>query len=70
VVKVSGSGSGTISSARLGDAEGDELKAELKKMNKQLKQIIELKKQDNMMAGLFYFCVICLGFVYLLIISC
>jgi hypothetical protein len=70
VVKELGSGSGTISATRVGDAEGDEVKAELKKMNKQLKQIIELKKQDNMMAGLFYFCVICLGFVYLLIISC
>uniref|UniRef100_A0ACD6AW12 Uncharacterized protein n=1 Tax=Avena sativa TaxID=4498 RepID=A0ACD6AW12_AVESA len=28
-----------------------EVKAELKKMNKQLRQIIELKKQDNLMAG-------------------
>jgi hypothetical protein len=39
----------------VGDAEGVEVKAELKKMNKQLKQIIELKKQDNMMAVLFTF---------------
>ena len=46
-----------------------EVKAELKKMNKQLRQIIELKKQDNLMAGFFYFCVISLGLVYLLIVS-
>ena len=31
-----------------------EVKAELKKMNKQLRQIIELKKQDNLMAGFFF----------------
>jgi 16S rRNA C1402 N4-methylase RsmH len=55
VVKELGSGSGTISAATVGDAERVEVKAELKKMNKQLKQIIELKKQDNMMAVLFLF---------------
>jgi hypothetical protein len=42
---------------------------ELKKMNKQLLKLVDLKKQDNLMAGLFYFCVISLGFVYLQIIS-
>jgi hypothetical protein len=46
-----------------------EVKAELKKINKQMKQIIELKKQGNVMAGIFYLCAIFLGFVYLLIIS-
>jgi hypothetical protein len=49
-------------------AEGVELKEELKKMNKQLRQIIELKKHDNLMARFFIF-VIFLGFVYLLIIG-
>ena len=42
---------------------------ELKKINKQLVKLVNLKKQDNLMAGLFYFCVISLSFVYLLIIS-
>jgi hypothetical protein len=69
VVEDLGSRLGTISAATVGDVEGVEVKAELKKMDKQIRQITELKKQDNMMAGLFYFCVICLGFVYLLIIS-
>ena len=33
-----------------------EVKAELKKMNKQLRQIIELKKQDNLMAVFLFLC--------------
>ena len=62
-----GSGSGNpISAATVGDAD---VRAELKKMSKQLKEIIALKKQDNLMARLFYFFVICLGFVYLLMVS-
>jgi hypothetical protein len=69
VVEELGSRSGTISAATVGDVEGVEVKAELKKMDKQIRQITGLEKQDNMMARLFYFCVICLGFVYLLIIS-
>jgi hypothetical protein len=69
VVKELGSRSGTISAAMVVDAKGDVVKTELKKRTKQLNQIIELKKKDNMMAGLFYFCVICVGFVYLQIIS-
>jgi hypothetical protein len=32
-----------------------EMKGELKKMNKQLRQLIELKKQANLMAGCFFF---------------
>jgi hypothetical protein len=35
------------------NAELVEVKGELKKMNKQLKQLIELKKQANLMAGFF-----------------
>jgi hypothetical protein len=31
-----------------------EVKGELKKMNKQLRQLIELKKQANLMAGCFF----------------
>ena len=36
-----------------------EVKAELKKMNKQLKKLFDLKKQDNLMAAIFYLCAIC-----------
>ena len=36
------------------NAELVEVKGELKKMNKQLKQLIELKKQANLMAGCFF----------------
>jgi hypothetical protein len=44
-----------------------EVKEELKKMNKQLKQLIELKKQANLMAGYFCCCIIAIGFLSLLI---
>lgn len=64
------------SAATVGKAEGvaEEMAAELglkelKKINKQLLKLVNLKKQDNLMTGLFYFCVISLSFVYLLIIS-
>ena len=46
-----------------------ELKCELKKMGKQLKQLIDLKQQANMMAGAFYCCVIAMGFFYLMFIN-
>jgi hypothetical protein len=36
------------------NAELVEVKGELKKMNKKLRQLIELKKQANLMAGCFY----------------
>jgi hypothetical protein len=55
------SGSGNCISATVGDAG---VTTELQKLNKQMKEIIELKKQDNWMAGLFYVCVIALAFVY------
>ncbi|KAM3400795.1 hypothetical protein ACQJBY_005560 [Aegilops geniculata] len=45
---------------------------ELKKLNKHMKKLIELRKQGNLMglmAGLFYVCVIALAFVYVMIIS-
>ena len=45
------------------------LKAELKKMNKHLLKLVNLKKQDNLMAAIFYLCAIALGVVYVLIIS-
>ena len=42
---------------------------ELQKLNKQLKkqlsQLVELKKQSNMMAGAFYVCIIAIYLVYL-----
>ena len=41
-----------------------ELKCELKKIGKQLKHLIDLKQQANMMAGAFYGCVID-GFILL-----
>ena len=46
-----------------------ELKGELKKMNKHLRQKIDLKKQANLIAAGFYFCITALGFAYLLIIA-
>ena len=49
------------------NAELVEVKGELKKMNKQLKQLIELKKQANLMAGCFFCCIITIGFLSLLI---
>ena len=44
-------------------------KDELKKMSKQLEKLVDLKKQSNIMAAIFYLCAIVLGVVYLLIIS-
>jgi len=49
----------------MGDAE---LKGELKKLNKQLSQLINLKKQANMMAGGLYCCLIAMAFFYLMFI--
>ncbi|KAI5007715.1 hypothetical protein ZWY2020_008763 [Hordeum vulgare] len=46
-----------------------ELGCELKKMGKQLKQLIDLKQQANMMPGAFYCCVIAMGFFYLMFIN-
>ena len=49
-----------------------DLKWELKKMNKNLKQMIQLNKQANLIAlGFypFYFYVVALGFAYLLVIT-
>nr|XP_051184788.1 uncharacterized protein LOC127298963 isoform X2 [Lolium perenne] len=60
------------SAATVGKSEGvaEEMAVkELKKINKQVVKLVNLKKQDSLMAGLFYFCVISLSFVYLLIIS-
>ncbi|KAI4994419.1 hypothetical protein ZWY2020_029467 [Hordeum vulgare] len=53
-----------------GDAD---VKGEIKKMNKNLKQMIQLNKQANLIAlGFypFYFCVVALGFAYLLVVTC
>jgi hypothetical protein len=49
------------------NAELVEVKGKLKKMNKQLMQLIELKKQANLMAGCFFCCIIVIGFLSLLI---
>ena len=62
-------GFGNSIGATVGDAG---VTAELKKLNKQMKKLIELQKQGNLiglMAGLFYVCVIALAFVYVMIIS-
>jgi hypothetical protein len=48
----------------VGDAE---LKAELKKMNKNLKRMLELKKQSNLIALGFYVAILALGFFYLMV---
>uniref|UniRef100_R7WF84 GRF-type domain-containing protein n=1 Tax=Aegilops tauschii TaxID=37682 RepID=R7WF84_AEGTA len=45
-----------------------ELNCELKKMGKQLKHLIDLMQQANMMAGAFYCCVIAMGLFYLMFI--
>uniref|UniRef100_A0A8I6XMA6 GRF-type domain-containing protein n=1 Tax=Hordeum vulgare subsp. vulgare TaxID=112509 RepID=A0A8I6XMA6_HORVV len=53
----------------VGDAD---LKGEIKKMNKTLKQMIQLNKHANLITlGFypFYFCVVALGFAYLLVIT-
>lgn len=50
----------------VGDAE---IKVELKRVNKHLKQLIDLKWQANLIAAGSNFCIIALAFVYLLIIS-
>ncbi|XBI75193.1 hypothetical protein VPH35_068594 [Triticum aestivum] len=68
------SGSGAPGSAHsIGATVGDAVvMAELKKLNKQMKKLIELQKQGNLMgpmAGLFYVCLIALAFVYVMIIS-
>ena len=42
-----------------------ELMGELKKVNKQLKKMIDLKKSANLMAAGFYCCIIAMGFFYL-----
>jgi hypothetical protein len=49
------------------NAELVEVKGELNKMNKQLKQQIELKKQAYLMAGCFFCCIIAIRFLSLLI---
>ena len=46
-----------------------ELKCELKKIGKQLKHLIDLKQQANIMAGAFYGCVIAMGLFYLMFIN-
>ena len=68
------SGSGAPGSAHsIGATVGDAgVTAELKKLNKQMKKLIKLQKQGNLMglmAALFYVCVIGLAFVYVMIIS-
>ena len=50
----------------VGDAE---LKGELKKLNKHLRQMIVLNKQANLIAAGFYIIIVALALVYLLIIS-
>ena len=44
-----------------------DLNGELKKMNKNLKQMIQVMQQANMIALGFYFCIVALGFVYLVV---
>ena len=46
-----------------------DLMGELKKMNKNLKKMIELNKQANLIALGFYICIVSLALAYLLIIS-
>ena len=54
--------------ARNGELPSEsELNQEVKKIKKHVKQMVELQKQANMMAGGFYCCIVALFFVYLLI---
>ena len=46
-----------------------ELNVELKKMDNNLRQLIDLNKHANLMVAGFYFSIIVVGFVYLLIIT-
>ena len=66
-----GSGSSIGGAHSIGATMGDAgVTTELKKLNKQMKKLIELQKQDNLMglmAALFYVCG--LAFVYVMIIS-
>ncbi|XBI10603.1 hypothetical protein VPH35_137840 [Triticum aestivum] len=68
-----GSGNSIGGAHSIGATVGDAgVTAELKKLNKQMKKLIELQKQGNLMGlmvGLFYVCVIALAFVYVMIIS-
>ena len=55
-----------------GDAptvEDADLKGELKKMNKNMRRMIELQKQSNLLALGFYVAMLVLGFFYLMVIS-
>ena len=47
------------------NAELVEVKGKLKKINKQLRQLIDLKKQANLMAGGFLLLYICYGILVL-----
>ena len=47
----------------------EDVKGELKKMNKNLRQMIQLNKQANLIALGFYFCIVALGFAYLPVIT-
>ena len=47
------------------NAELEKVKGELKKMNKQLRQLIDLKKQANLMAGGFLLLYNCYGILVL-----
>ena len=51
------------------NAELVEVQGELKKINDQLKQLINLKMQANLMFGGFFCCIIAMGFFYLLFLS-
>ena len=68
-----GSGNSIGGAHSIGATVGDAgVTAELKKLNKQMKKLIKLQKQGNLMglmAALFYVCVIGLAFVYVMIIS-
>ena len=46
-----------------------EVRVELKKLNKHLRLMNDLKKQANLIVAGFYLCIVALGFVYLLIVS-
>ena len=54
-----------ISNRGVRPIEENLVNGELQKLNKQLRQIVELKKQSNMMAGAFYVCIIAIYLLFL-----
>jgi hypothetical protein len=51
------------------DADLVELKGKMKEINKQSRQWIDLKTQENLMVGVIFCCIVAMVFLYLMVIS-